>query len=187
MNDRAYSGDDVASCATLSIHLEELSQLFDSLDPSPFHAKDLDRKAAEYIAASAEDLPRRAPLGLVINVDRSAGWTDEGRVVGNAVRDHFAREAGYVRRRLKNLLRRGWISLSIGIVFLSAVAIAVTYIQAWSTGPIASVLRESVLIGGWVAMWRPLEIFLYDWWPIRSEYKLDQRLSRMAVRIEYRT
>jgi hypothetical protein len=49
-----------------------------------------------------------------------------------------------------------------------------------------SLLRESMLIVGWVAMWRPLEIFLYDWWPIASERRLHDRLSRISVRIVYR-
>ncbi|HUR21430.1 MAG TPA: hypothetical protein VMZ90_11515 [Vicinamibacterales bacterium] len=49
----------------------------------------------------------------------------------------------------------------------------------------ARVLREGLLIGGWVAMWRPLEIFLYDWWPIRTEPRLFERLSAMPVEIEY--
>ncbi len=35
-------------------------------------------------------------------------------------------------------------------------------------------------------MWRPLEVFLYDWWPIRAEGGLLQRLSAMPVRIEYK-
>jgi hypothetical protein len=34
-------------------------------------------------------------------------------------------------------------------------------------------------------MWRPLEIFLYDWWPIRAEARLCNRLSAMPVRIVY--
>jgi hypothetical protein len=41
------------------------------------------------------------------------------------------------------------------------------------------------VIGGWVAMWRPLEIFLYDWWPIVAERKLFDRLSTMPVRITF--
>ena len=45
------------------------------------------------------------------------------------------------------------------------------------------VVRESLSIGGWVAMWRPMEIFLYDWWPIRAEARLYGRLSAMPVRI----
>jgi hypothetical protein len=34
-------------------------------------------------------------------------------------------------------------------------------------------------------MWRPLEIFLYDWWPIRNEARLSDRLAAMPVRIRY--
>ena len=39
-------------------------------------------------------------------------------------------------------------------------------------------------IGGWGAMWRPLEIYLYDWWPVRDERRVFERLSRMSVRVE---
>jgi hypothetical protein len=31
----------------------------------------------------------------------------------------------------------------------------------------------SLVIGGWVAMWRPMEVFLYDWWPVRAEARLS--------------
>jgi hypothetical protein len=44
-----------------------------------------------------------------------------------------------------------------------------------------------MVIGGWVAMWRPLEIFLYDWWPILAERKLFDRLSVAPVRITFKT
>jgi hypothetical protein len=47
----------------------------------------------------------------------------------------------------------------------------------------ATVIREGVIIGGWVAMWRPIEIFLYEWWPIRDEARLFDRLSAMMVRV----
>jgi hypothetical protein len=35
-------------------------------------------------------------------------------------------------------------------------------------------------------MWRPLEIFQYGWWPIRTEARLFDRLTGMPVRIEHR-
>ena len=34
---------------------------------------------------------------------------------------------------------------------------------------------------GWVAMWRPLEIFLYDWWPVRRLQVAYERLARMQT------
>jgi hypothetical protein len=120
MIDRPYSGDDVARCSVIEVHIEELSQLFDSMDPSPFHKRDLDRNAAEYIVGSAQDLPRRMRLALVLYLDKQGGVPDEGRVVGDAVREHFARESDYSRRRLRRLLNRGWASLAIGVAFLVA-------------------------------------------------------------------
>jgi len=43
------------------------------------------------------------------------------------------------------------------------------------------IVAEGLLIVGWVAMWGPLDIFLYGWWPIRSRYKLFDRLARIDV------
>jgi hypothetical protein len=53
------------------------------------------------------------------------------------------------------------------------------------TSRIGEILRESLTIGGWVSMWRPLEVFLYDWWPIRNEARLSDRLAAMPVRVRY--
>ena len=50
-------------------------------------------------------------------------------------------------------------------------------------GPTGTVIRESLIIGGWVAMWRPMEIFLYDWWPIQGRRRLYDRLGVSEVRI----
>jgi hypothetical protein len=54
-----------------------------------------------------------------------------------------------------------------------------------AAGPLATVLRESLLIGGWVAMWRPMDFFLYELWAMRSNIKVYDQLSRAAVRIVY--
>ena len=48
-------------------------------------------------------------------------------------------------------------------------------------GTIASTLRESMDIGGWVALWRPMEMFLYDWWPILGDRIFYWRLGRMPI------
>jgi hypothetical protein len=32
-----------------------------------------------------------------------------------------------------------------------------------------------------VAMWRPMEIYLYDWWPLWRRSALQRRLSQMKI------
>ena len=57
------SGDQgVAGCRIIEMHLREMSQLFDSLDHSPFREKDLDRNAEEYIVESLKELPSPSVL-----------------------------------------------------------------------------------------------------------------------------
>jgi len=102
------------ACPIIEVRVSELRQLFNAIDPSPFHERDLDL----------------AFLGLSI-------------AVGDAV-------ASYLRE-----------------------------------SHLSGVLREGFLRGGWVAMWRPLEVFPHDWWPMRAEARLFDRLSAMPVRIEY--
>jgi hypothetical protein len=124
------------------------------------------------------------PLALVVYLDQTGTSGDETRVVGEAVRVHFARRAESARRELRQLLRRGRMSLAIGLPFLGAsVAGGDLVARLMDVRPLAEVLRESFVIGGWVAMWRPMEIFLYDWWPIRNQRRLLERLSEMPVRI----
>jgi hypothetical protein len=80
----------------------------------------------------------------------------------------------------------GRTSLAIGLVALASAIALGDFLAALMKGSrIGEIVRESLTIGGWVSMWRPLEIFLYDWWPIRSETRLSERLAAMPVRIRY--
>src|SRR6185369_13134103 len=108
----------------------------------------------------------------------------EGRILGDAIRKHFAREAELLRSKLRRLIRRGLISLVIGLAALGAALMGGEMLtRALGGGHLATVLGQSLHIGGWVAMWHPLEIFLYEWWPILAEQRLYERLSRMPVQI----
>src|SRR5262249_43153885 len=61
------TSDSIPATATkIEINLGRLPQLFNSLDPSPFLERDLDRDAEDYIVGSAEEAPRQHPLALVI-------------------------------------------------------------------------------------------------------------------------
>lgn len=169
----------------IEVRVAELRQLFNAIDPSPFLERDLDPTAAEFIMEWAEEVPADAPLQLLIHVDRPRGEPGEAAALQDAVRQYFARRAAEARRRLRALFRRGRISLAIGLGFLAAAIMFADLLPRLVRGGLADVASESLLIGGWVAMWRPLELFLYDWWPIRSEARRYDRLAMMPVEIRY--
>jgi hypothetical protein len=176
----------VAGSQIIKVRVAELRQLFNAIDPSPFRDRDLDPRAEQFIVEWAGDLPRDEPLALLVHLERAAGPADEAALLGEAIHQYFKQQVASSQRKLRELFRQGRISLVIALAFLSAsVAIADALASYFRDIRFAEVLREGFVIGGWVAMWRPLEVFLYDWWPIRAEVRLFERLSTMPVRIEY--
>jgi hypothetical protein len=182
---QTFFGDDIPlDSHIIEVRIRKLSQLFDSLDPSPFIAQDLDDDAQLYIVASVNEISSRMPLALAIHLSEPSESPEEIRDVGEAIREHFIRQSGFADLRLGQLIRRGWISLAIGLAFLSAALTASAALSKWAdVSIVADIFREGFLICGWVAMWRPIEIFLYDWWPIRGERRTFDRLGRMPVQI----
>src|SRR5215469_448585 len=185
--DKTSAGDAIPpNCAVIEVHVSELKQLFDAIDPSPFRDRDLDPKAEEFIVGWAKDLPREATLALVVDIDRAAGLPDEAAVLREAIHEFFSHRAETCRQRLRELFRVGRTSLAIGLIALAgAIALGDFLATLLKGNRIGEILRESLTIGGWVSMWRPLEVFLYDWWPIRNEARLSDRLAAMPVRIRY--
>jgi hypothetical protein len=173
-------------CAAIEVRVTELRQLFNAIDPSPFRQRDLDPRAEEFIVDWARDLPASRPWGLVVHLERPAGRVDEAVALREAIHEYFAQRVIASRRTLRELFRRGRISLAIALAFLTVSIAADDLVARYlGAGRLGTVIHEGFLIVGWVAMWRPLEVFLYDWWPIRAEERLLQRLSTMPVQLEY--
>jgi len=167
--------------ATIEISLGRLQQLFNSLDPSPFHERDLDQDAEEYILGSAEEIPLQRPIKLIIHLPADQLPPPGAPDLGQAIHNYFVYREKHARRRLRLLFRDGRVALLIGLIFLFTCTLLRQLAFSFGSGAPSEVLGEGMLIIGWVAMWRPLEIFLYDWWPIRRRCRVLAKLSAMPV------
>jgi len=184
---RSSAGDALPQhCQVIEIRVAELRQLFNEIDPSPFRQRDLDPRAEEFIVGWATDLPADKPWALVVHLDRPPERAGEAAILRESIHEYFGQRVVVSRRKLRDLFHRGRVSLGIALAFLAAsIALGDALGGYLGESHFGEVVREGFLIVGWVAMWRPLEVFLYDWWPIRAESRLLQRLSTMPVRIEY--
>ena len=172
-------------CAVIEVHVGELKQLYNEMDPTPFRDRDLDPKAEEFIVDWSRETKTNLPLGLIVHLSRQAATPKDAIVLRQAVQEFFKQRALATRRELRQLLRLGRKSLLIGLLFLGVAIVLGDLLTGlagrWDYGEI---LGHSLLIGGWVALWRPFEIFLYEWWPILDEARLYDRLSAMQVRLD---
>jgi hypothetical protein len=169
----------------IELRLRELSQLFNSFDPAPFDEKHLDRDAEEFLVSWALELSPAAPLLFRLHLPRDQQRLDPERIVQHAVRHYFAYRSSMARLDVRRTLQHGRTSLLVGVTFL---VLCTAVRELWHTfgfGEWGRIVEEGVLILGWVAMWRPLDLLLYDWWPhLRRKHTYD-KLSRMQVEVVY--
>lgn len=156
------------------------------MDPSPFHERDLDHDAEEFIVGWAREFPRRDPVSLVVHVNQLPVHEDAQQMIETAVHNYFAYRAKLNRLEFRHLLKEGRTSLIIGLVFLGACLLTSEWLLRKQPGSLSIIARESLVIAGWVAMWRPIRIFLYDWWPVLRLGRLYEKLSRMRVGVRKR-
>jgi len=167
----------------IRLRVKTISQLFNSLDPSPFIEKDLDPEAEAFIVSWAREFHSNQPLCLTIHLTAPASEGDDFDSVTKAVRNYFWYRMGMADREFNHILREGRRSLLVGLCFLVTCTVAATFAYEIVGGHVGTILREGLLIGGWVAMWRPLELLLYSWWPVRRTRELHRRLSNMQVEV----
>src|SRR6185436_5258736 len=168
----------------IEIRINDRSQLFNSLDPFPFPERDLDDNAEEFIVGWARELPREQTIRIVLHLPRAMCDLPEAKDVAPAMQAYFAYRTGVIQLALNELFRVGRLSLFIGILVLGT-ALFITQMIAGRLGesPLARFFQESLIIVAWVANWRPIETFLYDWWPIVRRRNLYRRLAQAEVEL----
>lgn len=162
-----------------------MRQLFNSFDPSPFIEKDLDDNAETYIVQSVSEFPLSTPLKLVIYLHQE-GQSEAKKILPEAIHNYFDYRRQIAEKSLRSILRQGRTSMIIGLIFLFCCISLSEIINVLGDGMLVRIFREGLLIVGWVAMWRPLEIFLYDWWPISHSQNIFAKLACMEIDIRDR-
>jgi hypothetical protein len=168
---------------TIEVKLQDLDQFFNTMDPSPFHKKDLDDDLEEFIVSWATEYPLHGPIRLVVHLENPSG-PDVQSVIERAVHNYFAYKTDLNQREFKQLLREGRLSLLIGLSFLTICLSGAEMAKRFQI-PGASIVEASLTIAGWVAMWHPMDIYLYGWWPLRRAGKVYRKLSTTPVEVRY--
>jgi hypothetical protein len=153
------------------------------MDPTPFLNKDIDPEAEAFIETWASGYAADSRFHITIHLEQWPADGDPTEMLTGAIHNHFNYKAGRARSALKHLMRDGRASFIIGLVFVSLCLVAADVIGRSGSNAGYSIARESLTIVGWVAMWRPLQIFLYDWWPLQRQIRRYHMLSNAHIQV----
>lgn len=153
-----------------------VDDVFDARDAAPLRDRALHPEFLAYVMSAMDERGGRAPVNLALVVDKRLRLDARGRKeLAAHVRAQLVRQRAQLRVRLSENFRAGRVTLLLGLVVLS-VFVALSHAAGQSTNDLAQTFQEGFLIIGTVALWRPVEILLYEWWPVAVDHR---KLSRL--------
>lgn len=168
--------------AAIQLKVQRVDQLFQTLDPFPFRHRDLDADVEEFIVGWAREADRRTPLAIRIQLPADQTQGEDAAQVEAAFHNYFLSREAALELERRALFRTGRLSLAIGLTVLALCMILGQAISGLvPDGFLQRFLEEGIIIVGWVANWRPIEIFLFEWWPIARKRRLYRRLAVAPV------
>ena len=174
-----------ASGNLIELRVDKLAQLFHSLDPFPFRERDLDKEAEEFIVGWARELAADLTIRIIVHFPETEAQTKAARGWRRHCIDIFRITPAPRSARSRSCFRIGRRSLGIGVTILIICLLSAHLAGSYLTeSPFRRLVEESFLILGWVANWRPLEIFLYDWLPLARRRDLYRRLAAATVELK---
>lgn len=162
----------------VDVRLSSDARLFDNRDPAPFRERDLDPGVVEYLLDAAEDLAPNGPFRVVFWFPEQPRTDD----VTAAVRAHLEYELERLVRTRRRQRRTGQVALVIALGLLLALqAIAQLAIARLPASSARDAFKEGLVILSWVVLWRPVDVLVYDWLPVRRQRRLLERLLAAPI------
>jgi hypothetical protein len=168
----------------IELRLGSVDQLFDPFDPFPIPTRDLAKSAEEFIVGWARDLPGDSELAIRFYLPEDAAAEVNAEDLAGAISAHFRYRADRKRGDMREQFTIARMSLVVGLAVLGAcMGLRQVLRDFLPEGALAGFFAEGLVILGWVANWRPIEILLYDWWPLGRVRRLFLRLSECPVEV----
>lgn len=170
--------------ATIEIRIRSFTQLLEVLDPAPMRERALDRNAEGYILACAGKHRATEPLRLLVHLPESL--RAHAAEVTDAIHEHFRRTHVQGERAFRRRMRIGGFALAVALGVLAGSIGLRSLLSDIEGRPLVQGLGEGLLILGWVAMWRPVEILLFEHWESHLDHAMLERLASVPIEFVFR-
>ena len=179
---RIYSQDPASGAYVIEASLNGYLDVFDKLDPSPFERRDLDFRLKRFLEECASDIPLRHPVILCFHVSKEKRDQAKEGLICSAIRTCFSLQIQSVKRAMHGHNRGAFYYVLTSIVFLLA---AFTLEEALKGNVLLTILREGLIIGGWVFLWEAMATITFGKIDLRENRRKCERYRDAEVRFRY--
>ena len=164
----------------ITLHLDDIQYLL--MDPEP--DSEMFVSGMDYLYSDIKTYSRHEKFTITIVLPQEKITED----LVNRTREKMKRYCRFKieenQKELIALRREGFNALRVGITVLVICLVLATALTLAAKSGITNILAallaiigQGFVIAGWVAMWRPAEILLYDWWPFRRDIRIYHQIA----------
>ena len=171
----------------IEVRVKNPQQLFDARDPAPFRERDLDDDFIEYVTTCAQEFSLSTPLKIVIHIEEKEAKELSKESIREAILSYLTYQNDMQKRDLKRFIKRAQVFLLIGIVILVSCLFAAQKMGDSTITGSLGIFREGLVIFGWVSIWKPIELVLFDWYPLFEKLRLYSKLVLTEIEVRFST
>jgi hypothetical protein len=173
----------------IRLKLDDVKELFAAPEVNPFSTNEAAIAGQPALLRVVYDLAPEAPIKkmihLTLELPPDQVTADTEREVRAAIERYCALKIRDNQNRIRLMQRNGRRSLWYGLLFLGLCVLLASLfasdVLSWIPSFLRTVLSEGLTVIGWVALWHPVEAFLYDPIPLRRENGVYRLLQRMDI------
>ena len=174
----------------VSLRLARLEELLVAQAPDQLSGRFEDRSGVERILAALHARhPRRLGAIEAKVVVGEPPTPETRRTVDDALKALCRYQDERLGEELLTIRRDGLRALSKACLFLLACMVVSAIFRETKLLPdlLRSLISEGFVIAGWVSLWHPMELLMYEWWPVARDRKLYRLIAEMNYTVEAAT
>jgi hypothetical protein len=155
----------------ITLHLNDIRYLFEAPIPDPALGRFSEDSGIDVIINELEPRSLRRPLHTTLALPANQLTPDIEAKTLEAIRHYCTVQLRWVENEQRAVRRLGMQKLQIGLFFLATCLFLSAFWSQVGFLPefLQTFLVEGFIIVGWVSLWHPVEILLYEWWPHRRD------------------
>lgn len=167
---------------SIDIYIRSSNEIFKQFNFSSPMGKVLRGDIESYIYESIKDFPENKKVILKVHmltaIEKESAW------VAEAIQKHFHLKLEENDRLVKRKFSHWCGNMIIGILFLIFCLMLVQLLDSLQDLNAVKIIKESLMIIGWVAIWEPTTFILFQWRGIKKSRSYYRRICSMPVFIE---
>lgn len=168
---------------TIVIALDDIHELFVAPVQDPMSNRFQNASGVDQIVKTASPRQIARVKSIDIDLPSGAGLAPDPLQVQTAQHGYCDQRLDDLAERRRAILRRGFKELVFGVAFLALCLGLAAAVAAGITSPdwVRQFTSEGLIIVGWIALWHPVDMLLFEQWPVAREMRIIKGLSRLKV------